>query len=377
MPTQTWLYFGKRSLLDPTSKNNITQTQANAAVGWNAEDSSQFALTDTTGSPVSSSGGYRTTYQTSPGTAAEFSYRNPLTEASVSGQKVQSFVQATFQIKVPDYAGGQVLTRSGVVIQMQNGDVFLRPRTDALESWDNIPAIQKITVASATPFASDTNIATTGFGAAFANVPVACFARGTMIQTATGPVSVENLGIGDRVLTAEGDLKPIIWIGSTVKCADALAAAPHLRPIRIAAGALGAGKPHADLVVSPQHRVLVRSRIAQRMFGTDEVLVAAKQLLEVDGIDLAGDMAEMEYFHFLLDCHSIVVSNGAETETMFTGPEALKSVGRQARREILDLFPELADADYRPVPARELAPGRKARQLASRHARNGSALIEQ
>jgi|GEM_PF-6087486 len=79
MPTQTWLYFGKRSLLDPTPKNNITQTQANAAVGWNAEDSSQFALTDTTGSPVSSSGGYRTTYQTSPGTAAEFSYRNPLT----------------------------------------------------------------------------------------------------------------------------------------------------------------------------------------------------------------------------------------------------------------------------------------------------------
>ena len=134
------------------------QTQANAAVGWNAEDSSQFALTDTTGSPVSSSGGYRTTYQTSPGTAAEFSYRNPLTEASVSGQKVQSFVQATFQIKVPDYAGGQVLTRSGVVIQMQNGDVFLRPRTDALESWDNIPAIQKITVASATPFDRDNRV---------------------------------------------------------------------------------------------------------------------------------------------------------------------------------------------------------------------------
>ena len=94
-------------------------------------------------------------------------------------------------------------------------------------------------------------------------------------------------------------------------------------------------------------------------------------------LGIGGDMAEIEYFHFLLDCHSIVVSNGAETETMFTGPEALKSVGRQARREILDLFPELADADYRPVPARELAPGRKARQLASRHARNGSALIEQ
>ena len=206
---------------------------------------------------------------------------------------------------------------------------------------------------------------------------VPCFLRGTMIETADGPVAVESLKVGDLVRTMDHGLQPLRWIGCARLDASALQRKPKLRPIRVRAGALGQGMPESDLFLSPQHRVLVRSPIAQRMFGTDEVLVAAKQLLEVDGIDLAGDMAEIEYFHFLLDGHSIVVSNGAETETMFTGPEALKSVGRQARREILDLFPELADADYRPVPARELAPGRKARQLASRHARNGSALIEQ
>ena len=51
------------------------------------------------------------------------------------------------------------------------------------------------------------------------------------------------------------------------------------RPIRIRAGTLGNGLPEADLIVSPQHRVLVRSGIARTLFGADEVLVAAKQLL--------------------------------------------------------------------------------------------------
>lgn len=76
---------------------------------------------------------------------------------------------------------------------------------------------------------------------------------------------------------------------------------------------MGAGIPDRDLLVSPQHRVLVRSAIAQRMFGSSEVLVAAKQLLQLPGISLAEDVAGVSYVHLLFDRHEIVVSNGAET----------------------------------------------------------------
>ncbi|MDT9702188.1 Hint domain-containing protein, partial [Streptomyces sp. P17] len=96
----------------------------------------------------------------------------------------------------------------------------------------------------------------------------------------------------------------------TATDAAALAANPHLRPVRIRAGALGAGVPARDLVVSPQHRVLLRSGIARRMFGASEVLVAAKQLLALDGVELASDLDSVTYVHFLFDRHQIVQSEG-------------------------------------------------------------------
>ncbi|WP_238986837.1 Hint domain-containing protein [Paracoccus sp. MKU1] len=205
-----------------------------------------------------------------------------------------------------------------------------------------------------------------------------CFARGTLIETEHGPLPVESLVPGMLVVTRDHGLQPLRWIGSRVLGSRALEASPNLRPIRIAAGALGKGLPQRDLIVSPQHRVLVRSKIAQKMFGTAEVLVAAKQLLQIDGIDIADDLTAVEYFHFLFDRHEIVLSEGAETESLYTGPEALKSVGREAQAEIFGLFPELRDRpeDQMPPGARLLASGRMGRKLAVRHAQHRKALLQ-
>lgn len=202
-----------------------------------------------------------------------------------------------------------------------------------------------------------------------------CFTRGTLIETDRGAVAVEDLAVGDLVMTRDNGLQPIRWIGSKALSANALAGNEKLRPIRIRRHALGANIPAADLLVSPQHRVLVRSAIARRMFGADEVLVAAKQLCQIEGIDIAHDASGVEYFHILFDRHEIVISNGAETESLYTGPEALKSVGPQALEEIFTLFPELRERDYTPVPARQLATGRMGRKLAVRHRQNNKALV--
>ncbi len=202
-----------------------------------------------------------------------------------------------------------------------------------------------------------------------------CFARGTLIETDRGAVAIEELTEGDLVMTRDNGLQPIRWIGNRALSAEVLFANDKLRPIRIRAGALGRGLPTSDLLVSPQHRVLVRSHIAQKMFGAPEVLVAAKQLCQIDGIDIAYDMASVEYFHMLFDRHEVVISNGAETESLFTGPEALKAVGPAAAEEIFAIFPELRDRDYTPVAARPLVSGRMGRKLAVRHAQNGKMLI--
>ena len=203
-----------------------------------------------------------------------------------------------------------------------------------------------------------------------------CFARGTMIETDKGKVAVEDLRAGDLVRTMDNGFQPIVWIRGRILSTQMLAENENLRPIRIKAGALNGTEPLRDLVVSPQHRILVRSRIAQRMFGAPEVLVAAKQLCAIDGIEVAHDLAEVEYFHFLFERHEIVYSEGAATESLYTGPQALASVGTAARDEIFALFPELRDVDYAAPSARPLVPGRGARKLAMRHARNSLSLCE-
>lgn len=207
------------------------------------------------------------------------------------------------------------------------------------------------------------------------NTPVpydqfACFAKGTAIATEQGVVAIETMKAGDMVLTKDNGVQVIRWIGSALIGRTQTGIPEKLQPIRIAAGALGPNTPSKELLVSPQHRILIRSKIAQRMFGADEILVAAKQLLQLEGVSIASELRSVEYFHFLLDRHEVVFSNGAETESLYTGQEALKSVGPHAKEEILTLFPQLENRDSPPRPARFLAPGKKARKLVDRHASN-------
>lgn len=203
---------------------------------------------------------------------------------------------------------------------------------------------------------------------------VPCFTPDTLIETEHGPLPVQVLTKGDLVRTKDNGMQAIRWIGTRQLTASDLAANPNLAPIRVRAGALGAGLPYTDLVVSPQHRLLVRSRIAQRMFDTDEVLVAAKHLTALDGIDPVEDASGVTYVHFLLERHEIVFANGAETESLYTGTEALKSVPQDAADEILSLFPDLKDGVI-PEPARDLIKGARGRQLAKRHAKNAVPLF--
>ena len=206
---------------------------------------------------------------------------------------------------------------------------------------------------------------------------VVCFAQGTLIKTIDGERPVEELSQGDLVWTKDAGYQPIRWIGHKSFDKAMLEAHENLRPIRIKAGSLGLGMPERDLVVSQHHRILVSSRIVQRMLNETEILVGAKFLLPLEGIDVACDMDEVTYVHFLFDRHQIVLSNGAETESLFTGPEALKSVPQEARDEIFAIFPELMTMNPKDTPSvRRMTPGRIGKQLAMRHHLNQKRLVE-
>jgi len=145
-----------------------------------------------------------------------------------------------------------------------------------------------------------------------------------------------------------------------------------LRPIRIRAGALGDGIPSRDLIVSPQHRIVVRSKIAVRMFDAEEVFVPAKHLLNLKGVSIATDMNTITYFHVLFDDHEIIEADGAFAETLYTGTEAMKAMTPEALEEISLIF------DDQPLTERPLAlftpNGRQSKKLVERHIKNNQVM---
>lgn len=205
---------------------------------------------------------------------------------------------------------------------------------------------------------------------------IPCFTQGTMILTSSGPRAIETLRPGDLIQTRDHGLRPIRWIGGSYLDARQLDLQPNLRPILIRARALGAAAPTQDLIVSPQHRVLITSRIARRMFDEDEILVAAKHLTALPGIEAIHPENGVNYWHMLFDRHELVFSNGGWTESLFTGPQALKAISPSARREIFALFPELSQPGHTPSAARRLLSGREGRKLAERHLKNERPLAE-
>ena len=197
--------------------------------------------------------------------------------------------------------------------------------------------------------------------------PIPCFTTGVRLATSKGQRPVEKIGVGDFVHTVDHGMQQVRWVGVRTLDAVDLGANPALLPIRIAKGALGGQLPRRDLLVSPQHRVMVRSAVARELFGQDEVLVAAKHLLALDGVEIARDVSSVSYHHILFDRHEVIWSEGAQTESLFLGEQALASLTDEGRREILTLFPELRDG----LPdsgARPFLSGRQGRGLAQRHA---------
>lgn len=207
---------------------------------------------------------------------------------------------------------------------------------------------------------------------------VNCFTTGTMIATLDGPRPVERLRVGDMVCTRDRGLQPIRWLGGRRLSGDELAASPRLAPIRIRAGALGPGQPSQDLTVSPQHRILVRSAIARRMTGTDEVLVPAIQLTGLPGVTQVPvtQLSSVGYWHLMFDAHEIVFANGAEAESLFLGPMAVEGLSPQACEEIAAIFPDLLAGTGAPMAmARPELRGKPARKLVERQVRNDKPLV--
>jgi hypothetical protein len=187
-------------------------------------------------------------------------------------------------------------------------------------------------------------------------------AEGTRIATPRGPVAVEHLREGDLVLTRDGHVAPVWWIGARRLSGAQLYLRPDHRPIRVAPDAFGAARPHAPLLVAPGQGVVRRSRSTRSLFNAAEVLVAAKDMTErhMTARDLA--LTEVTYYNLLLPKHALLVAEGAAVESFHPAASALSSLAPEDRARLVADWPRIAENPeaYGPFACRRLDPGEAA-----------------
>lgn len=154
----------------------------------------------------------------------------------------------------------------------------------------------------------------------------ACYGPGTLIATPQGARRVETLKVGDALLDETGYARKIVWVWSGDEPLEG--SLRDAAPVLIAAHALGLGRPSADLIVSPQHRILL---------GGD-VLAPAKALTSLKGVRRMRGKTSITWYHFACEKHHIVTANGAQSESLLLGPMVVKGLPRRERLRLYALF---------------------------------------
>jgi len=164
------------------------------------------------------------------------------------------------------------------------------------------------------------------------------FTRGTMIAMAGGAQTpVEQLAVGDRVLTRDNGPQPIRWIGHAT-----LRAAGSFAPVLISRGTLGNA---GDLIVSQHHRIFLYQRGETRVGSTAELLVQAKHLVDGESVWLR-EGGFVDYFSLVFDRHEIVYAEGIPCESLLVSEATLNLLPQAFSAEVRARFPGLSQRQH-------------------------------
>lgn len=241
---------------------------------------------------------------------------NPNTSDTFQGIAITAvWENDTLTINVPGVGN---VTYTGTTFYLANGDPAVFTPNDG-------QVLQDGTYVSRSFVTTSTQMPVGTFGPT-------CFTPGARIAVPHGTRNVEDIKMGDMVETMDDGAQPVaIVLRQTVRAFGKFA------PILFEKGSIGNNR---TLIVSPEHRMLIDDWRAQLMMGCDEVLVAAKHLVDGDSIRVV-EGGSVEYIHLLFERHQIIFANGCPTESCLPDTALLHQECTQ-QAELLELFPELA-----------------------------------
>lgn len=164
---------------------------------------------------------------------------------------------------------------------------------------------------------------------------VPCFAVGTRISTPDGLVEVSDLRLGDRVMTHRQRAERIKWL----RVFPQRQIQPEKWPVCIPANTFGWGRPQSDLVLSPQHRVVIGAFRQGVGLSDTPCLVPAKSLVGYKGIRWMRGRRCQTWVHFALGSHQAVWANGCLTESLLLGAQVVGGLSKAEQRHLTAMFP--------------------------------------
>lgn len=182
---------------------------------------------------------------------------------------------------------------------------------------------------------------------------VVCFLSGTKIETPDGDVIIDDIRVGDLVLTRNNGPQAVRMI--LARQLDITAAFAKFRPIAFEKDSLGPGLPDSRLCVSPQHRILLTDGS-----GTS-VLVPAKALTDRKGVRVMQARRQVTYIHLVFTRHEIIRSNGTFTESFFPGSVAMAAISQECRDAVFQIMGMRTNRC--PLPAAPMMRLQQARRL--------------
>ncbi|MFV2033821.1 MAG: Hint domain-containing protein [Halocynthiibacter sp.] len=160
----------------------------------------------------------------------------------------------------------------------------------------------------------------------FGEVACVSFTRSTLITLADGrQCPIEELSVGDRLLTRDNGPQAVRWIGQ-----NTLRALGEFAPIVIRKGALN---NENDLTVSPNHRLFVYQRTDKMGVGRSEILVKARHLVNGETV-IRQQGGFVEYFQLLFDRHQIIYAEGIAAESLLLDTRTCHALPRDLSKKL-------------------------------------------
>jgi hypothetical protein len=177
------------------------------------------------------------------------------------------------------------------------------------------------------------------------------FTHGSLVDTENGPIAIEDLQPGDRVLTSDNQSEVVLWKGSTTLVPGRPGpSGRNLRLTRIMADSFGMQRPMSYVLAGPSARLLNTPDHLRAVAGGAQMLTPVQEFIDGMNVIETAPPTAVELFHICLPRHAVIRVGGLEFETYHPGINATRMVSHAMRSVYLNLFAHIDQmAEFGPL----------------------------